>query len=137
MLGERQQNSEEETGKDQEDPETSRKNHASAVTIADSPADEVRVALTTQRRLDGAVDVAEGGGVGRVFQGFEEDDALAGGEVEFTGCVFDDVGADYAVDFFAEGLDCDCAMLVCVYINGMWESLHGCLRPADSKASPA
>ena len=62
--------------------------------------------------------------MGGGFKGFEKGLALAGGDVELAGRAFGDVGLDYVLNFFAEWLDCDCAMVSLSYGEGV-EDLQG------------
>lgn len=103
----REEDSPEETGNDQEDAEAASEDDAGAVTVTDGPTDEVWVGLAAERGLDRLVDVAEGGWVGGVLQGLQEDDALAGGEVELAGGILDDISTDNAVNLLAKWLDGD------------------------------
>lgn len=77
LLGQGQENGEEETGEDEENAEAAGEDDAGAVAVADGPADEVWVGLAAEGGLDGAVDIAEGGRVGGVLEGLQKDDALA------------------------------------------------------------
>lgn len=100
-----------ETGDDQEYAEAASKDNASAVAVADGPADEVWVGLAAEKGLDRFVDVAEGGWVGGVLESLQENDALAGREVELTGGILHDVSTDNAVNLLAEWLNGDYSRL--------------------------
>ena len=103
----REEDGPEEPSDDEEDSETASEDDASAVTVADGPADEVWVGLAAERGLNCLVDVAEGGWVGGVLQSLQEDDALAGGEVELAGGILNDVSANDTVHLLAERLNGD------------------------------
>ncbi len=63
--------------------------------------------LAAEGGLDGLEDVTEGGWVCGVLECPQENETLTGGQVELAGGVLDNVGADDAVDLFAEWLDGD------------------------------
>ena len=68
--------------------------------------------------LDGGDDAAEGGGVRGFGEGFEEDIAFFGAEVELPRAVSRDVDGDYAGDFFLEGADRDWHLSVSGFYRG-------------------
>jgi hypothetical protein len=65
------------------------------------------VRLLPQRGLDLLGDEPEGGWVGCEGERVERGFLLVLREVELARRVVDEVGCDDAVEFFAEGLDCD------------------------------
>ncbi len=77
------------------------------VAVADTPADEVRVGLSSQRPLDKIADRRESRGVGGMLKRVEDDGAGLVGQVEFTGGIGGDVVADDSVNLGAIGLDGD------------------------------
>ena len=103
----RKEDGPEETSDDEEDSEAASEDDASAIAVADGPADEVWVGLAAERGLNCLVDVAEGGWVGGVLQSLQEDDALAGGEIKLAGGIFDNVGANDTVNLLTEWLNGD------------------------------
>lgn len=63
--------------------------------------------LVTERSLDFFGNFGEGGGVCCALEAFEKCFALLRGDVELARGFVGNVGLDYVLNFFAEGLDCN------------------------------
>lgn len=98
-----------ETSGDGEDTEAASKDDTRAVTVADSPTDEVGVSLLAEGELDGGDYIAESRWVGRVLQRMEKSLLLARRKIEFAWCVVCNVDSDNAGDLVAVWLSSDCA----------------------------
>ena len=68
--------------------------------------------LIAEDVLDVAYNSSKGRRVRSGFEGFEQGFALTRRDVQLARGAFGDVGLNYVLDFFAEGLDSDCDMLV-------------------------
>lgn len=77
------------------------------VAVADTPADEIGVGLSSQGTLDKITDRGEGRGVGGMLKGVEDDGAGLVRKVELTRGIGGDVMADDSVNLGAGGLDGD------------------------------
>jgi hypothetical protein len=92
---------------DQTDTETTGEDDTRTVAIADGPANEVGVSLTTERPLNSSGNIAPRGGVSGVGEGMEERRAFPAREVELAGATIGDVDANDTVDLVTERLDSD------------------------------
>jgi len=94
-----------ETGNNATDAQTTRKDDAGAVAVADRPANEVRVSLATQRPLNCSNDIPESRWVSGVLQGMKQRTALFRREVELARSTVGNVDRDDAVDLLTVGLN--------------------------------
>jgi len=93
---------------DQADTKTTGKDNTRTVAIADGPANEVGMSLTTERPFDSSGNIAPCRRVSGVGEGMEERRAFSTRQVELTGSTISDVDADDTVDLVTERLDGDC-----------------------------
>lgn len=111
-VGQSQHDGDHGAEQDERDAEPPCKEDARRVAVADGPADEVGVRLTTQRGFDRRDDDAECGRVRRMCKRLKYGFLLLVGEVELPGRVVHDISGDHTVDFFSEGLYGDCLVWI-------------------------
>ena len=74
-----------DTNDDETDAETAGEDNAGSVAVANGPPNEVWMELVAEDGFDISNNASKGGGMGGLFECFEESFALTGGDVELAG----------------------------------------------------